>query len=338
MAILANAPQLKAAYTMRPATLEDSAEIADLINACARKYLGTEETNAAEERNYAQTPGFEPQRDARVVLSAAGTIVGHAAVWANVPPAVHPFVWARVHPDHEYQGIGTYLNAWAASRCRAVFAEVPLEARVSMRALLYKEFAPAKALLEELGWSVIRHNLRMRIEMAAPPPTPQWPEHIGVRPFVLERDIEALYRAEREIFRDHFGHVNTPFEEGLANFQHYTEHENFDPSLWFVAYAGDEIAGMALNTLWAFDSNDEGYVMTLGVRRPWRKQGLGLALLQHSFGKHYRRGKRRVALHLDASNLTGALRLYQRAGMGIHRQSDMLEKEIRSGIEIEKTE
>jgi ribosomal protein S18 acetylase RimI-like enzyme len=105
-----------------------------------------------------------------------------------------------------------------------------------------------------------------------------------------------------------------------------------------VAYAGKEIAGMALNTLWAFDGSDEGYVMTLGVRRPWRKQGLGLALLQHSFGKHYRRGKRRVALHLDASNLTGALRLYERAGMEIHRQSDLLEKEIRPGIELEKTE
>jgi len=338
MSITVNTPQLKAEYTTRPATLEDSAGIADLINACALKYLGTEETTAEDEMKYSQTPGFEPEQDARVVLSPTGKIVGHVAVWANAKPPVHPFVWARTHPDHENQGIGLYLNAWAEERCHLVFDEVPPEARVSMRTLFYKEFAAAKKLLENLGWSVMRHNLRMRIEMHTSPPTPQWPENISLQPFVMERDVEALYRAEQEIFRDHFGYVETPFEEGLANFKYYSEHENYDPVLWFVAKDGDQIAGMALNMLWAFDGRDEGYVMILGVRRPWRKQGLGLALLQHSFAEHYHRGKRMVALHLDASNLTGALHLYKRAGMEIHRQSDMLEKEIRPGIEIEKTE
>jgi ribosomal protein S18 acetylase RimI-like enzyme len=61
---------------------------------------------------------------------------------------------------------------------------------------------------------------------------------------------------------------------------------------------------------------------------------LGLALLRHSFNEYYRRGKRKVGLGVDAENLTGALRLYERAGMHVHRQYNSYEKELRAGKEI----
>jgi ribosomal protein S18 acetylase RimI-like enzyme len=72
----------------------------------------------------------------------------------------------------------------------------------------------------------------------------------------------------------------------------------------------------------------------LGVRRPWRKRGLGLALLNHAFGEFYLRGKRKAGLGVDAENLTGALKLYEKAGMHVHKQFDMFEKELRPGLEI----
>ncbi len=48
-----------------------------------------------------------------------------------------------------------------------------------------------------------------------------------------------------------------------------------------------------------------GWVGTLGVVREWRRHGLGLALLQHSFQQFYQRGKRKVGLGVDAQSLTG---------------------------------
>ena len=69
------------------------------------------------------------------------------------------------------------------------------------------------------------------------------------------------------------------------------------------------------------------------MRRQWRKRGIGLAL-QHSFNEFYRRGKRKVGLGVDAQNLTGALRLYENAGMHVHIASDLYEKELRAGTEI----
>ncbi len=77
-----------------------------------------------------------------------------------------------------------------------------------------------------------------------------------------------------------------------------------------------------------------GFVNILGVRRPWRKLGLGLAFLHHAFGEFYRRGKRKAGLGVDAENLTGALRLYEKAGMHVHMQFDLFEKELRPGMEI----
>jgi len=70
------------------------------------------------------------------------------------------------------------------------------------------------------------------------------------------------------------------------------------------------------------------------VRRPWRRKGLGLALLLHSFGEFYRRGRRRVGLGVDAQSLTGATRLYEKAGMRVARVYNTYEKELRPGVDL----
>ena len=69
-----------------------------------------------------------------------------------------------------------------------------------------------------------------------------------------------------------------------------------------------------------------GWVDTLAVRRPWRRRGLGLALLLHSFRELRARGRERVGLGVDGENTTGAVRLYERAGMHVARRSDTYER------------
>jgi ribosomal protein S18 acetylase RimI-like enzyme len=46
------------------------------------------------------------------------------------------------------------------------------------------------------------------------------------------------------------------------------------------------------------------------------------------------RGSRRAGLDVDASNLTGALRLYERAGMHVDRQFDSYQIELRAGKDL----
>jgi hypothetical protein len=61
---------------------------------------------------------------------------------------------------------------------------------------------------------------------------------------------------------------------------------------------------------------------------------VGLALLHHSFGEFYRRGRPTIALGVDAQSLTGATRLYERAGMHAQRRYAMHRKELRPGVDL----
>ena len=63
----------------------------------------------------------------------------------------------------------------------------------------------------------------------------------------------------------------------FERFVRETEVENFDPSLWFLAMAGDETVASPSARRWP-----GGWINVVGVRRPWRKRGLGLALLRHA--------------------------------------------------------
>ena len=105
--------------------------------------------------------------------------------------------------------------------------------------------------------------------------------------------------------------------------------EIFEPSLWFLALADGELAGFAVCRK---DTNDPaaGHVELLGVRRPWRKQGLGHAVLLHAFEAFLQRGWTRGTLGVDASSPTGATRLYERAGMSVYRDTLFLERPAQS--------
>jgi RimJ/RimL family protein N-acetyltransferase len=63
-----------------------------------------------------------------------------------------------------------------------------------------------------------------------------------------------------------------------------------------------------------------------------------LALLQHCFWARHGRGKRRAKLGVDAESLTGATRLYEKAGMTLERQFDFYELELRGGQDLSTQE
>jgi ribosomal protein S18 acetylase RimI-like enzyme len=101
----------------------------------------------------------------------------------------------------------------------------------------------------------------------------------------------------------------------------------YDPALWWMAEDGAQIAGVAVGV----NFPDMGWVRLLGVRRPWRRQGIALALLRQAFQEFKRRGQRSVGLGVDAASPTGATELYRRAGMRIDKQFAQYRKIVRSG-------
>jgi mycothiol synthase len=324
-------------FTARGATMNDLEQAMALYNRWSRSVIGRDEfTDMGSIRDEWQTPGADPAEDVRLIFSPDGELVGYIEVWPTARSLVHPELWARLDPRYEDIGIGTWMMNWAEQRALHALKDVPARLRFAPHVGTYRQAERAKKLFEDMGYRHIRSTYHMVIEMDAPVPEAEFPEGITLRTYNPETDAEAVYRAENNAFRDHFGFVEEPFEEGLKRWKYNREQEGFDPTLYFLAMDGPsgEIAGINLCRPQSYYDPDRGWVRSLGVRRPWRKRGLGLALLRHSFNEFYRRGKRTVGLGVDAQNLTGALRLYESAGMRVQQAYDQYEKELRAGTEI----
>jgi ribosomal protein S18 acetylase RimI-like enzyme len=165
----------------------------------------------------------------------------------------------------------------------------------------------------------------MEIDLTGAAREPAWPDGVTVRT-AAAADYRRAYEAVVEVWQD----TNDPLDETYEEWAHWhVERDSHDPSLWFLAEAGGELAGFSLCLQDTVDPN-AGYVSLLGVRRPWRRQGLGEALLLHSFGAFRERGYTRGTLGVDASSRTGATRLYERAGMRVYRDTVFLEREVRA--------
>jgi ribosomal protein S18 acetylase RimI-like enzyme len=163
----------------------------------------------------------------------------------------------------------------------------------------------------------------MGIDLACRWFSPAWPAGAVVRPAVEGVDEPLLHRVNQESFADHWGYTPTPYDEWV----HWLRSVGVgDPSLWFLAEVGGEAAGIAICRPWAHGDPDCGYVNLLGVLREHRRAGLGTALLTHSFAELQRRGRSRAELGVDAESTTGAVRLYERAGMRVLWRWDILEK------------
>lgn len=328
-----NIVTLPQGFQLRHPTMADLRDVTDLLIACDIADYGHPISAYAtiEEymRSYWQSPDIDLATNTWVVLAPDGTHVARVNLSASQDEPEVMYASPRVHPDYRSLGIGTYLIQLAEQRARELITTLTEEKRVTLNSWAEGVNEDAKALLSREGFTPLRTFFRMEIDMLEAPPFPQWPDGITVRAFVQGQDERSVFEADEDIFQDHWGYTPGNFDEWVRS---GTEIATFDPSLWFLAMAGNEIAGYSLCLLNVGEQINMGFVDSLGVRRPWRKHGLGLALLHHSFGEFYKRGIRHAELSVDAENLTGATRLYERAGMRRAKKYDVrYEKVLREG-------
>ncbi|HEX7974164.1 MAG TPA: GNAT family N-acetyltransferase [Anaerolineales bacterium] len=330
---------LPTGFQSRPAAMNDLAAAIDLYNACSRDVLGTDEFTLSRCQRDWQTPGFNLEADTCLVIAPGGQIAGYFEIWDFFKPHVTIDCWGRVHPDFANLGVGQFLLEWGERRARQGILKAPADTRVVLQTFINSLFQRECQLFEQAGFQPARRNLRMLIELPEPPPPPCWPSRITVRTFVAGQDEHALVGAVRDAFQDHRGYVERPFEQDLALWEYrIADTANFDPSLWFLALDCNEIVGTSICTWKSRDDPDLGWVHTLGVKRAWRRQGIATALLQHSFAELHRRGRQRVGLGVDAKSLTGATRLYLKAGMHPDPKHEFIIyiKELRPGRDLRK--
>ena len=220
-----------------------------------------------------------------------------------------------VHPDAAGRGIGRLIATGLEEDAARGGA------RRIQNAVLEADSA-ARGLLESLGYRRCASSARCASSSRRRRPHPEWPDGLRVVPFDPDRDAREFHAAHQEAFADHWDFTPRDFE---AWSKAHLGSDRFDPTLWCVVRAGDEIAA---GTICTGDTYGGGFVHELFTRRPWRRQGVGAALLGDAFKRFWERGEHSVGLGVDAASDTGAFRLYERAGMKPALGWVMYEKEL----------
>ena len=279
--------------TLRPPTEEDVPAVVRLMSEHWPEPIDEDGVRRAW-----TSPRVQLEDDARLDCESYGLVesLDDGRVWIDL----------RGHPS-------TALLNWAEAR-----------AREKGRRLFSGSWMSNEPLLRELerrGFGLIRHSHRMEIDLDEPTLDPIWPEGIDVRTF-RPGEERTFYEIQQETFEDSW----EPIEEPYDKWAHWLlEPPAFVPELWFLALAGDEPAGFAI--CHPHPGNPElGWVRGLGVRRAWRRRGVGRALLLHALAEFRRLGLGRAGLGVDAESLTGANRVYEQAGMHVSARFDIYEK------------
>lgn len=294
---------------LRPPREEDAARMAELMS------IGWPEPRSETAVLRGLTaPSADPERNARLAVDPDGSIVG-AAILDEIGEGRGKFWLDLRAPGSE---AAEKLLEWGLARC--------LERASGPARLFAGGWSAEKAVSSALrgqGFAPTRYSLRMAIDLGAGIVPPSWPEGIVLRT-LAPGDERLVYETHMETFADSWEHEPADY----ADWSHWhLDATRYPAALSFLAFQGEELAAIALCR------KDDvlagvGWVSILGVRRQWRRKGLGAALLRHAFAELAAHGCTRVVLGVDGTSLTGAERLYERVGMSVVDRFEIYERAV----------
>lgn len=277
----------------RPATRADLDAVTGLYvgyDAAVRGFVDTEPSDVLRDWD---EPGFDLATGS-LVLVADGRVVGYAVSNGRDADSVIDLSLRDAGLEDRLldwlEGFETHLEHYAPD------ADPPLGALFARR-----------------GWTAARRFWRMRRALDGPVPPPVWPAGVEVHDLRRPDDERPVHALVQTAFAEIGGEHERPFEQWAA---YLLGSERFDPSLCLVATLDGQVVGTALGR----ETAEHGFVSQLAVDRAHRGRGLALALLHESFRRHRDRGLPATVLGVDAANPTGALALYEKAGMRVVEQ------------------
>jgi mycothiol synthase len=312
---------LPADYDVRAATSDEIPEIARTVIEYDLEVGGYSDFTEEDLREISRRRSiFDLENDTWVVREQAD-IAALALTWGSDSDVLSAI--GIVKRSHVGVGLGSFLVDCTEDRARRLASGRPHRTIELHNSVDVKDTSGFE-LLEKRGYKSVRRHYTMHT-MLDHAIEPVVPPAIRIRTCRLS-DAPLLHRLLQETFADHWGHRPVSYEEWSDAF---LSRKDTDPSLWFVAEVDEDPIGFLLGT----SDGPRGWVEDLGVISAWRRRGVGGALLRRAFAEFRRRGLTEAGLEVDAGNETGAVRVYERAGLQAVRIYETLEKTIGAALD-----
>jgi mycothiol synthase len=292
----------------------DLPAMAEIANAAGLADDGDEITTPAGLRNlFANLADFVAERDL-LLAEVDGRLVAFSQRIRTLRDGERVYdSYGYVHPEWRRRGLGRAMlrHNEAVARQRASGEHDPSPAHLGTWSL--ETAVGYVALLASEGYEIVRWFLEMERPSLDGLPEVPVPDGIVVRsPTAAE--YRAVLLADGEAFQDHWG--ARPQTE--SDIRRILDDPNTDPTLWQVAWDGDDVAGSVLPTIYAEENRTlgmrRGVLDRVSVRRPWRRRGVARALMVAALRALRERGMTSAILGVDAESPTGALGLYEGLG------------------------
>ena len=268
-------------------------------------------------RYLVSSPGVDASTDT-LLVERNGRPVAAAVVTAN-PPYSETGAALVVDPALDAPDMRQVMELITAGFSAALAPRIASPGAASdpwQHFMMPRSVPVAGSVLGDLGFEPLRQVYEMVIDLAATAhDEPVWPAGVRWRvPTTSDADLTDAANVFLEAFQDHHGDVFTA--EQLAS-----EMTRAEARLDVGVLAFDDAGPVGLLT--AEVETEGGYVSAVAVVRRARGRGIGSALLRQSFVAMRDAEIAVCRLHVESENLTGAVRLYERAGMTRESVADL---------------
>ncbi|MDP8905255.1 MAG: GNAT family N-acetyltransferase [Chloroflexota bacterium] len=272
---------------------------------------------------------FDPARDVTLAYVGNRLVASASREWVDTRDGEYREyrVGGEVDPEWRHRGIGTALLLENERRQRELAATHQTERRRVFGSRSGDTQAGRVALLRQHGYSPVRWFFEMTRPTLDDVSDPPLPDGLALREITPEL-VHRVWKADMEAFLDHWG----GFDDSDATLERWKQSPSFDPSLWVVAFDGEEVAGGVINGI-EHEENEalgvqRGWLHSVFTRRPWRRRGIANALIARSLVKLRERGMTSAVLGVDADNPSGALGLYERNAFEVTYRSTSWRKPL----------
>jgi mycothiol synthase len=294
--------------------MKDAQEVTDLVALCDIEAIGEPDISLSDTIDMWNS--IKIATDAWIVRSKDNVILGYGFVEETGENRMDTCVF--VHPHFKNQGIGSMLLTKVEERAAQITESKSGEQRL-MNQIPFTNIA-ARNLVEARGYQFSRLYERMKIQLNGQPSLPQIPNGMTIRTFQPDQDEMILFELYDETFQDSWGYSKKDYSEWI----HQKKGDQYDPSLWYIVWQDTEPVAFLMSRM----QEDGLFIDLLGVRKPWRKKGVGQAMLLHVFQESYHRGQNTILLYVDTDSLTNAHRVYKQVGMNPDSQTAVYKKEL----------